>query len=102
MLTAEIVQQTEARFSQRQAIRQEREAKIRAGAILDADTPERVRERIQRLAIRAVETEGVSLPTSAQPTGPTVSALERILLKNDLMSVSYLEVGARVARTVGR
>ena len=77
MLTAEIVQQTEARFSQRQAIRQEREAKIRAGAILDADTPERVRERIQHLASRAVETEGVSLPTSAQPTGPFLHCWKR-------------------------
>jgi V8-like Glu-specific endopeptidase len=99
MLTPEIVQQTEARFSQRQDIRQEREAKLRAGAI--ADTPERVRERVQHLASRAVETEGVSL-AAGQPAGPTTSALERILLKNDLMSINYLEIGARVARTVGR
>jgi endonuclease G, mitochondrial len=99
MLTPEIVQQTEARFSQRQDIRQERESKLRAGVI--ADTPERVRERIQHLASRAVETEGVGL-VPGQPAGPTTSALERILLKNDLMSINYLDIGARVARTVGR
>ncbi|SEO52923.1 Trypsin-like peptidase domain-containing protein [Rhodospirillales bacterium URHD0017] len=100
MLTPEIVQQTEARFSQRQDIRQEREAKIRAGQI--ADTPERVRERIQHIASRAVETEGVSLAAPGQPSAPTVSVIERILLKNDLMSINYLDIGARVARTVGR
>ena len=42
MINAELIQQTEARYSERQGIRQEREAKIRAGTILQADTPERV------------------------------------------------------------
>lgn len=33
---------------------------------------------------------------------PAAAVLERIIGKNDLMSISYLEAGLRVARTVGR
>jgi endonuclease G, mitochondrial len=102
MITAELIQQTEARFAQRQGVRQEREAKIRAGAILEADTPERVRQRLRHIARAVVETEGVGLPAAAQATGPAVSAVERILGKSDLMSVRYLELGVRVARSIGR
>ena len=58
MITAEIIQQTEARFAQRQPIRLQREAKIRSGRILEADTPERVKSRLQHLATRAVVIEG--------------------------------------------
>lgn len=101
MITAEIIQQTEARFAQRQAVRQEREAKVRAGRILEADTPERVKERIQHLATRAVVIEGVGIPGPGQPAA-TAAELERIIGKSDLMSVRYLEIGLRIARTVGR
>lgn len=101
MITAEIIQQTEARFAQRQPIRLEREAKIRSGRILEADTPERVKKRIQHLATMAVVIEGVGLPVPGQPA-TTTADLERILSKNDLMSVRYLEIGLRIARTVGR
>lgn len=101
MITAEIIQQTEARFAQRQAIRQEREAKIKSGRILEADAPERVKERLQHLATRAVVIEGVGLPAPGQPS-TTTADLERILGKSDLMSVRYFEIGLRIARTVGR
>jgi len=102
MITAELIQRTEARFAERQGVRQEREAKIRAGAILEADTPERVRQRLRHITRAAIETEGVGSLTPGQATGPAVSALERILGKNDLMSVRYLELGVRVARSIGR
>jgi endonuclease G, mitochondrial len=102
MINPELIQQTESRFAERQAIREEREAKIREGAILAADTPERVRQRLQHVARAIVETEGVGLPTSGPPSGPAVNVIERILGKNDLMSVRYFELGVRVARSVGR
>src|SRR5690348_13548676 len=102
MITAELIQQTESRFAQRQAIRQEREAKIRSGAILEADTPDRVKLRFEHLARRAIETEGVGIAAPTQPGAPSTAVLERIIGKNDLMSISYLETGLRVARTVGR
>lgn len=98
MITAELILQTERRFAERQAIRQEREAKIEAGAVLEADDPERVRKRVQRVARAIIETEGVGLPAE----GRGVTALERIIGKNDLMSVRYLELALRIARTVGR
>jgi endonuclease G, mitochondrial len=102
MINAELIQQTESRFAERQAVREEREAKIREGAILAADTPERVRQRLQQVTRAIVETEGVGLPASGPPTGPAVNVIERILGKNDLMSVRYFELGVRVARSVGR
>ena len=94
MITADLIQETEARFAQRQPIRLEREAKIRAGAILEADAPERVKARMQHLARQVIETEGVSIAAPGA-AAPTVSVLERILGKSDLMSVKYLELGPR-------
>jgi endonuclease G len=102
MITAELIRQTESRFAERQAIRQEREAKLESGAVLQADSPDRVRRRVQHVAAMVIESEGVGLPAAGQSGGPAVSALERILGRSDLMSVRYLELGLRVARTVGR
>ena len=102
MITAELVRETEARFAERTPVREERTARIDAGAILEADTPDRVRMRLQRLARMTIETEGIGPPVNGQQAGPGVDALERILGKNDLMSVRYLELAVRIARTVGR
>lgn len=102
MINPEVIQQTETRFGERQPIRQAREAKIRAGAILEADTPERVRKRIESVARMAIETEGVGLPAPGQAAGPAALALERIIARNDLLSIRYVELAARVARTVAR
>ena len=102
MINAEQIQQTESRFAERQVIREEHEAKIREGAILAADSPERVRQRLQQVTRAIVETEGVGLPAAGPPAGPAVTVIERILGKNDLMSVRYFELGLRVARSVGR
>jgi S1-C subfamily serine protease len=102
MITAELIQQTEGRFTERQTVRQEHEAKIDSGALLEADSPDRVRKRVQHLAQMIIETEGVGLPTPGQAQGTGLAALERIMGKSDLMSVRYLELGLRIARTVGR
>lgn len=102
MINAELLQQTEARFAARQSIRAERESRIREGAILEADDADRVRKRVQHIARMVIETEGVGPSVPGQPPGQAVAALERIMGKSDLMSVRYLELGLRVARTVGR
>lgn len=102
MINAELIQQTESRFAERQPVREEHEVKIREGAILAADSPERVRKRLQQVTRAIVETEGVGMPVSGAPPAPAVAVIERILGKNDLMSVRYFELGVRVARTVGR
>ncbi|MBM6584214.1 trypsin-like peptidase domain-containing protein [Microvirga sp. BT689] len=102
MITAELIQQTEGRFTERQTVRQGHEAKIHSGALLEADSPDRVRKRVQHLAQMIIETEGVGLPTPGQAQGAGLATLERIMGKSDLMSVRYLELGLRIARTVGR
>jgi hypothetical protein len=58
MITAELIREAEARFAERQDVRHEREAKIREGAILEADTPERVKQRLRHITRAIVETEG--------------------------------------------
>jgi V8-like Glu-specific endopeptidase len=102
MINAELLQQTEARFADRQSIRAERESRIREGAILEADDADRVRKRVQHIARMVIETEGAGPSVPGQPPAQAVAALERIMGKSDLMSVRYLELGLRVARTVGR
>jgi endonuclease G len=102
MITPELIQETEGRFTERQAVRHEREAKISSGAILEADSPDRVRKRVQHLARMVIETEGVVPAIPGQTQGPGLVTLERIMGKSDLMSVRYLELGLRIARTVGR
>ena len=102
MLNAEIIQETEQRFSERRSIRERSQEKILAGAILEADTPDRVRKRLQRVTRMAIEAEGVGIPAPGQIASPAYVILERILGKNDLLSVRYLELAVRIARTVGR
>lgn len=102
MITPELVRETEARFAERTQVREERTSRVEAGAILEADTPERVNQRIQRIARMTIETEGIGPPATGQPTGAGIDAFERILGKNDLMSVRFLELAVRIARTVGR
>src|SRR6478672_2594939 len=99
MITPELIKETEGRFAERQSIRQEREAKIRSGALLEADSPDRVLKRVQHLARMEIETEGVGLPTPDQAQGPGLRTLERIIGKTDLMSVRFLELGSQIART---
>lgn len=101
-MTAELLQQTAQRFAERQPARDEHLVKLRAGAVLEADTPDRVRQRVARVARMVIETEGTATSASGEPSGAAQAALERIMGKNDLMSVRYLELALRVSRTVGR
>ncbi len=101
----DIIQATTARFTARAAHREEIEAKLAAGSPLVADTPARVQKRIARLAAgemaRAVPTETETLP-GMPPTTMAATVLERIIGTSDLMSVTFLELAVRVAKTVGR
>ena len=101
MISADLLNQTEARFAERTPVREERTARIESGAILEADSPERVKLRLQRVARMTIESEGVG-PLSSGQGGNGLAALERIMGKSDLMSVRYMELAVRTARTVGR
>jgi hypothetical protein len=74
MINAELLQETEARFAEREVIRSERESKIREGAILQADDPDRVKKRVQHIARAAIETEGVGPSVPGQPPAQAVAA----------------------------
>lgn len=92
-ITQQLLSETERRFRERQPKREEHLEKIDAGALLSADAPERVEMRLRRIARAA---------GAGEPAGSYGIALERVLGTNDLISISYLELGLRVAGQVGR
>ena len=99
MIPNTVIQETEQRFEYRTPERTETEEKLKSSSKLLADDPERVEKRLKRLlrgefasevaavvAAPAISAAGVSVGT--EPL-----ALERILNKNNLMSINYLERG---------
>ena len=105
----QLLQQTEQRFDRRAEARRAAETKIEAGRILEADSPERVARRLDRLQIDraqayARQAGAISFAPIDTTRGPAAdpSLLERILGANDLMSIHFLELGQLMARTVGR
>lgn len=89
----ELLSETEARYAERYAQREQQVKKIEAGTMLQADTPERVEKRLRRLARATAE---------VRVAGGEDIALERVLGTNDLIGIGYLEAGLRVAGRVGR
>jgi endonuclease G len=94
LITADLVQQTQQRFDERAAKRNDNLNKLKGGTPLQVDTPDRVERRVARLAATEAMRD--------QPAAASVTALERVLGKSDLMSVNYLEIGLQAARCVGR
>src|SRR5215203_3053485 len=85
----EIISETEKRVSERKHIREEHRKKIRRRDWLAADTPKRVEKRLKRLGVTEEEVEDPIF-------------LERMFGENDLVDMSFLEMGLWVARSVGR
>ncbi|MGH2533845.1 MAG: endonuclease [Thermomicrobiales bacterium] len=110
MFDVEQVARSEARYEERTPERTETEAKIEAGAILEASPPEHVRMRLERKGLPPVLTEQVlrgEIP--ATPAGPlesggapVLNALERIIGTSDLIEARFLTEGARVGRCICR
>jgi endonuclease G len=105
MTPTSVIEATTARFTARAEHRHEIEAKLAAGSPLVADTPARVQKRIARLAAsemaKATPTISEASP-GLPPATMAATVLERIIGTSDLMSVTFLELAVRVARTVGR
>lgn len=106
----EVVNATEQRFSERTSDRVTIHEKLETGHVLQADKPERVEKRLLRLGVEAATAKVLAgsdltvLPPQAvvdQPDAIAV-ALERVIRKNDLMSVNFLEKGTHAARSIGR
>jgi endonuclease I/V8-like Glu-specific endopeptidase len=96
-----------ARFRDRASIRAEIHSKLKQGLPLQADSPERVANRLRRIGIDPAIADMMAgsnlntLPANLDMPALSVTALERILHTNDLVSVNYLERGAKAARPVG-
>ena len=107
MIPTNIIEQTERRFAERTPERTQTEEKLQRGSKLQADSPQRVEKRIKRLLRGGLAAEVAELTrpsTTAVPSsiGSEPLGLERILGKNNMISVNYLEQGVRVSRSVVR
>ncbi|MFI7413991.1 endonuclease [Streptomyces sp. NPDC049627] len=110
------LEEAAARFAGRTAAREETRRVIERRGVLYADEPGRVRKRLARLnadwslatAIEQTQTEpaattGSTLPlTPDEIFGADVLGLERLMGRNDLIGVAFLEGGHLAARSVGR
>lgn len=145
LIDTALMTETERRFAERQATREEGIRLVRAGNLLLADSPERVRARLKRLGIdrraaervsatqagfrneakrRIVEDAGrATLPGSTEqekveavtaetlgiepgamrPAELAVDQLlvERIVGRDDLLGIAYIDRGLTASRTVG-
>jgi endonuclease G, mitochondrial len=106
----QLIKKTERRFAERQSFREASREKLKAGKILEVDTPDRIQKRFGRLhinegAARAIMASGLSLGNISTPgTAPAADpmVLERIMGTNDLMGIFFLELGLRISRSVCR
>ncbi|MBT2391966.1 endonuclease [Streptomyces sp. ISL-1] len=101
------------RYATRAAERARNLRVLDRSGILYADAPERVNKRLARLgadwamatAIEqtpAAATTGSSLDLDPDTVGSDVLGLERLMGRNDLIGVGFLETGFLAARSVGR
>ncbi|PHJ59030.1 hypothetical protein VF14_13635 [Nostoc linckia z18] len=102
VIPKKLLEETEQRYAERTEIREDTKHKLASGSPIQADEPQRVQKRLRRLASHVVNievpsTEGVT--TVVRTTD--ISTLERIINQSDLMSISFLEEGLLVARSVG-
>lgn len=126
MITAEHVSEAETdylaqvekageRFKSRTEQREETVRTIERRGVLYADEPGRVKKRLARLnadwalarAIERIPTEpststGSTLPLTPETFGADVLGLERLMGRNNLTGVAFLEGGHLAARSIGR
>ena len=104
----DLLKETEERFGDRTSIRSDNCDKLNAGLLLQADSPERVEKRLKRLGFDTptakllAGSDVTKPPTAVIDTQTSINTFERILAKNDLMAVNFLERGAKASRPVGR
>lgn len=99
-----LLDETEARFQQRQKVREEKEQLLSQGGIFAANSEDAIKRRLARLNLppEAVP-EITDRARGTVPPGPGVPIeLERLLGTNDLMGIRFLEFGAWVSKAVVR
>ena len=106
----EQIRATAQRFERREDERKETAQRLKSDTPLAANPPDRVRLRLERLGIPRPAIEHAPALAPAEVAGvvvrgtaePAFTALERVLGRNDLTSVSFLERGLSVSRSVAR
>ena len=105
----ELLQESEARYAQREQVRTQNAEYISKGEIEKANSKEQFSSRLERLDIDQQTYEVLADDTLESPMGAkgiideeTVSTFERILGKNNLVGINYLELGLFRARSVAR
>lgn len=109
------VEMAAERYTNRTAKRENTRAVLEQRGVLYADEPQRVGKRLARLGAdwslaRAIEqmpsdpvtTAGSTLPLPPDSFGSDVLGLERLIGRNNLTPVAFLEEGSTVSRSVGR
>jgi endonuclease I/V8-like Glu-specific endopeptidase len=98
-----VISETEKRFEERESIRNETLDKIKSVHLSEVDSKQQIQMRLNRLNISTMTADrldkGNILPM--EPMEPVI-ALERVMGKSDLISISFLEKGMQVAQSVGR
>lgn len=106
---------TRGRYTERAAAREETRRTLERRGVLYADEPRRVTQRLARLGADwslAVAVERTPpAPSTGRSLGPGLAAggfgagllgLERLMGRNNLIDVGFLEAGYRASRSVGR
>jgi endonuclease G, mitochondrial len=102
----QLIQETIERYKTRSAERGSNIRKLSSGSVLNVDTPERVNRRLERIARNPVAASILSEAKifiddlSSEEFNRVVQ--ERIIGQRDLMSISYLEYGLKVSRSICR
>jgi endonuclease G len=118
MITTDLDERLKAtaqRYGERARQRAETRQRLEADGILHADDPARVTKRLARLnadwtLARAIEDtprgastgRSLGIAMTAENFGADVLGLERLMGRNDLVDVGFLERGYRAARSIGR
>lgn len=105
-----VAEEAARRWQERSAVRESNRAKLNAGRVVEAETPERVQMRLERLAKAATEEKAAHLAKSIDSGRGTVAVrslvetigVERVMGKPDFLGINFLELALAVSRFVGR
>ncbi|MDO4246307.1 MAG: endonuclease [Deinococcus sp.] len=107
-LPSEVLQETQARFIQRDPERQHHLRRLNVGGPLAAESAQRVEARLTRLGVPLPEAQAVAQgeasvksATAGLPEDVRLAA-ERVLGANDLVNVGYLDLARSCSRAVCR
>lgn len=108
-----IARQAGQRWEEHRGSREEKAEKIKGGRAVEAESPERVQARLDRLEknvareqVRAVEAAAAAKSIVSSPVRASAligtAGFERILGKPDLLNVNFLELALAISRYTGR